>query len=68
MTPGSAVRLASVADTLLTLPTTRPGDFNLICNITTYRKKTDLLTQPQGSMVCLMTEFVLAFCSMPLSL
>ena len=38
--------------------------FNLICNITTFRKKcVDLLILPHWSRVCVRTGYVLAWCS-----
>ena len=36
---------------------------NSICNMTTFRKKDDFLTPPQGSLVCVMTEYLLSYCS-----
>ena len=38
--------------------------FNLICNMTTFKKCFDLLIEPQGSRVCVRTEYVLAWCSL----
>ena len=40
--------------------------FNLICNMTTFRK--NVLTIPLGRRVCVKTEYVLGWCSMPRAL